>query len=87
MSKKIPYKTIEVFLQSLGFQAKKVKGVHIVFTLPDSNAVIVLPYYTANKSMTAPHLSMIKRILTEKGIVSAEAFYDALHLEVEKVFA
>ena len=87
MSKTILYKTIEAFLKNLGFQEKKVKGVHIVFTLPDSNVVIVLPYYTANKSMTSPHLSMIKRILTEKGIVSEEAFYDALHLEIEKVFA
>lgn len=87
MSKKIPYKTIEAFLKSLGFQDKKVKGAHIVFTLPESNVVIVLPYYTANKSMTSPHLSMIKRTLTEKGIVSEDAFYEALHLDVEKVFA
>jgi predicted RNA binding protein YcfA (HicA-like mRNA interferase family) len=87
MSKKIPYRTIATFLKSLGFQEKKFKGAHIVFSLPESNVVIVLPYYTANKSMTSPHLSMIKRTLIEKGIVSEDAFYDALHLDVEKVFA
>jgi len=87
MYKNISYRTLATMLKTLGFKEKKVKGAHIIFSNPEFNALIILPYYTANRMITPPHFSMIKRTITEKGILSEEEFYDAFHPEEEKVLS
>lgn len=59
-------------LQSLGFKRTK-RGESVVFTYPNGGPVILLPAYKSGDAVKPIHRMMVKKQLTDSGIVETRA--------------
>jgi len=68
---KIKFGEIKNILNRLGFEDKRVKGSHVRFRNPYADAVIIL---SDRKIINLHQISMIEKVLEEKGIVNRGEF-------------
>ena len=72
MFEDITYSEIEEFLLKLEFKNLPIKSNHIVFLHSPSGALIVLPHYEPQAKIRPVHQILIRRILTEYGLIEEE---------------
>jgi len=76
MPKIVTAQEVEKILLRMGFEKRETRGSHRLFCHPDSKATVVLPSRSGHIRMA--HLSAIRRIVIEQGILSKEKFEQLL---------
>ena len=70
---RITLRELEQLLRRWGFRRERGSET-LVFRHGGSDTLIVLPPYRSHDSVAATHLVTIRKLVTERGIVAADAF-------------
>jgi hypothetical protein len=76
--KHLIYSELEQWLFHLGFTALITSGEQKVFQHPRTDTLIVLPKYESQEPVHPIHLTAVRRILLENGLVSEDIFSNFL---------
>jgi predicted RNA binding protein YcfA (HicA-like mRNA interferase family) len=74
MNNAVNYEELEAVLRQLGFQSVRSSGPQKVFENAAFDAVIVLPPSSAAEPVRPHHLTTVRKLVVEKGIVEGEVF-------------
>ena len=74
MNKSVAYRDLEQALVRMGFVPQPTTGTQKLFAHQSSDALVMLPPYSAQDSVSPAHVIAIRRVVTEKGVIEADAF-------------
>lgn len=78
MIREVRFKALERLLLQLGFVGGDLPGGQKVFLHRPTEAMIILPPYSADDRVNLPHLLGARKTLIGRGIVADEAAFDRL---------
>lgn len=84
MTKEVRFKALERLLLQLGFVAGDLPGSQKVFLHRPTEAMIILPPYSADDRVSLPHLLGARKTLLGRGIVDDDDAFDRLVQEARE---